>query len=266
MEGILKNILEITQYMRQNMNKGISIEELAAHFSYSKFYFSREFKKQVGASPNEFWAALRIEQMYLQIKETDSILHSQLSSGYLSSGTFSNTFLKSTGMTPSVYKKNLDKFYNAMQKYEHIDTKTYSHYSFNEKDYRNLQQYTATIHIKTPENFEGTIFVGLFDKPISNRPPIVGKAMFAAKSVVINCIPPGAYYVLSVAIPKHSLPVEYFHLDNALRAIDREPIVFPLRKNQEIVQILRKKVADDPPITINPVKLLLNAIKKGNVE
>lgn len=45
--------------MRENKNQGLSIEELAEHFGYSKFHFSREFKKKMGASPNEYWAALR---------------------------------------------------------------------------------------------------------------------------------------------------------------------------------------------------------------
>ena len=259
-------IKEITRYMRENKNKEISIEMLAETFGYSKYYFSRQFKRYMGVSPNEYWASIRIEQMFIELEKNNSVLHAHLSLGYLSSGTFSNAFFESTGMTPSLYKKSLNKFYRAMHLHEETDQRTYFHYSFDKDDYRTLQQHVLRIHVKTPESFKGTIFIGIFKKAISNHAPMVGKAMLSNKVTIIDRIPNGKYYVMAVAIPKGSAPLSYFHLDQAIRDINREPVTFPLKEDMEMLLTLREKRDDDPPITVNPVKLLLNAIKEGNVE
>lgn len=252
--------------MRDNLNSNLTIEDLAYKFGYSKYYFCRKFKKITGVSPNLFWASLKIEQTYIELEKKDSILHAHLQLGYLSSGTFSNTFTKSTGMTPSEYKRNLNHFHKAMHLQESINEKTYFYYSFDSEDYRTYQTHALKIIIQAPESFHGTIFVGIFDKALPNQLPIVGKAMFKKNTTVVSQIPNGTYYAMVVGIPKGAKPIDYFHLDNAIRDIDRSEITFPLTEDKEILLQLRGKRGDDPPITINPVKLLLTAIKKGNVE
>lgn len=257
---------EITQFMRDNLDSNMTIEDLANHFGYSKYYFCRKFKKNMGISPNLFWSSLKIEQTYIELEKKDSVLHAHLQLGYLSSGTFSNAFSKSTGMTPSEYKKNLEKFYRSMHAQEKSNERTYYFHSFNSDDYRTYQTHALKVYVETPDDFRGTIFIGIFDSTLPNELPVVGKAMFKKRLAVIDKIPNGTYYAMVVAISKGAKPIDYFHLDNALRDIDRSEIVFPLKEDVEILLKLREKIADDPPITINPVKLLLEAIKKGNVE
>ena len=102
-------ITDITQYMREHIDRAISIEELAGRYGYSKYYFSREFKKALGVTPNEYWAALRIERSLAELEHSSSILNAHLKTGYQSTGTFASSFQKSTGFTPGQYQDEIQK-------------------------------------------------------------------------------------------------------------------------------------------------------------
>ena len=75
------------------------------------------------------------------------------------------------------------------------------------------------------------IFVGLFDKPLSNRPPVRGKALTKSRTCAFDDdVPPGNYYLLVCAIERQINPLKYFILDDCLRDVKREPVAFPLPK------------------------------------
>jgi hypothetical protein len=124
-----------------------------------------------------------------------------------------------------------------------------------------VSDHKCIVHIVAPASFRGMIFVGLFDQPISNRPPIVGKALAKSRTCIFDdALKPGKYYLLVCAIEKQVNPLHYFLLDNCLRDVRREPIEFPLASTQEFSLTLRKIEPDDPPITINLPKLLKGRI------
>jgi hypothetical protein len=107
------------------------------------------------------------------------------------------------------------------------------------------------------------IFVGLFDKPLSNRPPVRGKALTTSRTCAFDDdVPPGNYYLLVCAIERQLNPLKYFILDDCLRDLKREPVAFPLAQTLEFTLTLRNIVPEDPPITINLPKLLKEGIEK----
>lgn len=257
-------ITEVTTYMREHTDREISIEELAEQFGYSKFHFSREFKKIIGVTPNEYWAALKMEKSLLELQRSSSILNAQLKTGYQSSGTFATNFLKTTGLTPNQYKKEMQKFtlFDKVKSHEAKESSVLTHYSFNKKNSEAFQEHKLNIICNTPEGFKGIIFVGLFEKPLPNTAPIVGKALFKNNSCVIDIIPNGEYYPLCCAIRNSLNPMDYFFLNKALRDLHRTPIRFPLEKDVDFTFNLREPLPTDPAIPTNLMKLVVDALSK----
>jgi methylphosphotriester-DNA--protein-cysteine methyltransferase len=90
-------INDITLFMREHTDRNLSIEELADKYGYSKFHFSREFKKVIGVSPNEYWAALKMEQSLSALARSHSIINAHLKTGYQSTGTFTTSLSRNRG-------------------------------------------------------------------------------------------------------------------------------------------------------------------------
>ncbi|MDR3318940.1 MAG: hypothetical protein LBS99_05825 [Clostridiales bacterium] len=105
----------------------------------------------------------------------------------------------------------------------------------------------------------------MFKKPLPNEAPVLGKAMTrGVNKCVIDQIPDGEYYTLACAIKRSVNPLNYFFLNNALRDLQRTSVRFPLEEDTEVFLTLRDRIPTDPAITINPVKLLVAAIRRGD--
>ncbi len=84
----------------------ISIEELSAQCHCSVSNFRRKFQNAVGTSPKDYLTACRIRRAKNKLAHTkDDILSIAMSVGYHNVSGFNRAFLKSTGKTPSEYRK-----------------------------------------------------------------------------------------------------------------------------------------------------------------
>jgi AraC-like DNA-binding protein len=253
-------IKEITEFIRKNISNELSVEQVSRHFNYSPSHFSREFKKAMGVSAAEYISALKIERSIRMLGKNTTVLKAQLESGFLSSGTFSNFFNRFTGLSPKQYQKEMDNLYGDLKKYETMETEGAINYP--PFPQRALSENKCVVHIIAPEGFKGMIFAGLFDKPLSNRAPVRGRALSASRTCTFDDdVPAGKYYLLVCAIERQKNPLNYFLLDDCLREGSREPIEFPLEGTREYTLTLRKIKPDDPPITINLPKLLKEGLE-----
>lgn len=95
-------------YITDHLQEELSLEQLARQASLSPFYFSRLFKKETGYSPHEYVIQARVNaaKYFLQsarLSQKDICY----SCGFSSESSFCTTFKKSTGLTPSQYRKNV---------------------------------------------------------------------------------------------------------------------------------------------------------------
>jgi len=99
----LRRINLARDYIDQNLNKALRLEDIAAASHFSSFHFHRIFHALVGETVNDYVSRKRMERaVYRLITETDvSITQVALSGGFSSSANFSKAFKLYFGITPS---------------------------------------------------------------------------------------------------------------------------------------------------------------------
>jgi AraC-like DNA-binding protein len=96
-------------YILDNLQRQITVSELAAREGLSTGYFSRLFVEEIGINVNQFINDSKIKAAQNMLRYSDfSILDISISLGFSSQSAFSSVFKKMTGMTPKIYR---DRFY-----------------------------------------------------------------------------------------------------------------------------------------------------------
>ena len=101
-------ILRVVKYIRNNIHKDISIEELKDMCCLSKDHFIRLFKNDLQETPTQYIIQRKIERAQLMLITSDLLIKDiayELSFENLSY--FNRLFKKATGLTPSDYRKRV---------------------------------------------------------------------------------------------------------------------------------------------------------------
>jgi len=102
-------IKKIINYINQNLEKDISLNQIAEQFNISKYYLCRYFKKKTGFTVIEFINNSRIiKAQKLLINSNLRITDIGIKVGFNSLSHFERTFKKINGITPSQYR-NINK-------------------------------------------------------------------------------------------------------------------------------------------------------------
>lgn len=96
---------EAIHFMQENIEKKITLEDIAKYLGYSASHFSMMFKKQTGMSPLNYINKLKIKEACYLLKNTDmkinQICHKV---GIEDCYYFSRLFSKTMGMSPKEYR------------------------------------------------------------------------------------------------------------------------------------------------------------------
>ena len=102
----LNKLSTITDYMKQNYSKELSLESLARTFNYSPTYLSRMFRKYAQMSYKTYLDDLRLRHAYNDLVNTDlSIGMIAEKNGFAGSKAFARVFKEQYGELPSEYRK-----------------------------------------------------------------------------------------------------------------------------------------------------------------
>lgn len=102
------SIPKVQQYMRANINKHVSLDELASLSHCSKYHFARQYQRLTGTSPLRYFMELKMEHACFLLEQTSlSMSEIAFQLGYDDALYFSRVFRKVLGTAPSVYRKNL---------------------------------------------------------------------------------------------------------------------------------------------------------------
>ena len=98
-------VCNILEYLNNNINKEITIDELSMLFFFNKTYIMKRFKREIKLSIHEYINYIRIYNSLIYFKDDNYILSIAFKNGFNSLEYFSEIFKKIIGVSPIIYKK-----------------------------------------------------------------------------------------------------------------------------------------------------------------
>ncbi len=101
-----QGILDSIRFMRRNLEKNLSLQQLARVACMSLAHYGHLFRDQTGASPRAFFIRLKMQRACEQLHTTEqSVSEIGAQAGFEDPFHFSRVFKKSIGLSPSAYRK-----------------------------------------------------------------------------------------------------------------------------------------------------------------
>lgn len=114
-----QRILRVQMYIQKNLDRELSLEELAQKSHFSVYHFHRVFKAIVGESLKEHIRRLRLEGAASQLKYTDeSVINVAFDAGYQTHEAFTRAFKTTFGCSPSAFRNNCSTSQQILAKYQ----------------------------------------------------------------------------------------------------------------------------------------------------
>jgi AraC family transcriptional regulator len=100
------HIREVLTYIDENIDKDIRLNELAALSGLSRFHFARSFRESLGETPYQFILKERIQRAKtLLLRPEWNVRQIASAIGFADVSQFSKMFRKSTGATPTTWRR-----------------------------------------------------------------------------------------------------------------------------------------------------------------
>ena len=99
-------IRRVTEYIHQNLDRALTVSELAAVVYISPYHFARLFKSSTGLPPHQFVARQRIASAVALLEAQEhSIAQISQRVGFRTVSHFTTVFRRVTGVTPGAFRK-----------------------------------------------------------------------------------------------------------------------------------------------------------------
>ncbi len=103
-------------YINKNINKEITIDELSSILYFNKTYIMKRFKKDIGLTIIEYINCIRIFNSLYLYTYNNHIISIAFKSGFNSLEYYSEIFKKVIGVSPTIYKKYINRNINITKK------------------------------------------------------------------------------------------------------------------------------------------------------
>jgi AraC family transcriptional regulator len=99
---------KVAQYIEEHLSEDISLATLAELARLSPFHFVRAFKQSFGLPPHRYLSRLRMEHAKSLLADPAiSVTQIGFNLGFNETSSFTTTFRKHTGLTPTAYRRGL---------------------------------------------------------------------------------------------------------------------------------------------------------------
>ncbi|MEU9829817.1 AraC family transcriptional regulator [Micromonospora chersina] len=242
--------------MHSNLGEALTIDDMARAAMFSKFHFSRIFRRITGISPGRFLSAARLQEAKNLLLSTSlNVADISLRVGYSSVGTFSSRFSRSVGMSPTVYRRHHG--YST-----HIPVHP-----------RGSQAKTsATVEariVSSSEEAPGPVFVGLFPDPLPEGRPLRCAVLNEPGPFVLQDVPEGTWYLLAQAgfAQTHGPSAAASTAGRQLLVASRGPLVCGRGAIVRADELhLKPSRVFDPPVLLALLEIRRNALEQLQYE
>jgi len=101
LDNSLRSIWQALDFMKQNLEKKLTVEQIAASAGFSKFYFLRLFKRQTGYTVTQYLTLLRCDRARQLLQSgTCNVKETAEACGFESASYFTKVFKAQTGRNP----------------------------------------------------------------------------------------------------------------------------------------------------------------------
>ena len=105
-------VQKMQDYIENNLNKNITLYELAKCSNYSPWYSAKLFKEYIGKGPFEYIRLMRLSKSALELRDNDKrVVDVELDFVFDSHEGFTRAFKREFGITPQKYKKSTPPIY-----------------------------------------------------------------------------------------------------------------------------------------------------------
>jgi AraC family transcriptional regulator len=99
----------IMEFMEEHLAENISLDRLAGLVRLSPYHFLRSFRRSFGQPPHRYWSGRRIERAKaLLANPRASVTEIAFDVGFSGTSAFSATFRRTTGQTPTEFRRSLE--------------------------------------------------------------------------------------------------------------------------------------------------------------
>lgn len=100
-----RHLLRAKDLADARFSEPLGVDDMAAAAGLSRAHFSREFRRAFGVSPHAYLLTRRLERAAAMLRNTDrSVAEICLAVGLTSVGSFTTSFKRAYGRTPTAYR------------------------------------------------------------------------------------------------------------------------------------------------------------------
>lgn len=104
--GSDERVRRARSFLRDNIPRPLSLDEIAAEAGMSRYHFLRVFQNQTGETPHRYLTRLRVERARHELEHgSATVAEVALSCGFASRTHFATAFRRQTGLSPSAYRR-----------------------------------------------------------------------------------------------------------------------------------------------------------------
>lgn len=191
-ESIDRAVNRVIETMYERVGEELTVDDLARTAMYSKFHFSRAFRKVTGVSPGRFLSALRFQEAKRLLADTSlSVAEISNQVGYSSLGTFSTRFKRYVGVSPTEYRRRGAACPSPGWAAE-----------------PQPDRLRVTIRGEVTAAVEGDcghVFVGLFPGPVPQGSPVRFTMLSCPGPYELADVPEGTWYLLAQGVIRNGI-------------------------------------------------------------
>ncbi|MGH3661438.1 MAG: helix-turn-helix domain-containing protein [Micromonosporaceae bacterium] len=201
-DEIERAVQRVIENMKQNLSEPLTIDDMARTAMFSKFHFSRIFRRVTGLSPGRFLSAMRLQKAKELLLATSlNVVDISYQVGYNSVGTFSSRFTRSVGLSPTAYRQ----------------VRGISPEAFTEprpEDSKPAASVQGVIRAPQTDHRVGRVLVGLFPDRFATAQPVRCVVLNGPGQFVMDDVPRGTWHLIAVcvAIPASAPDTKTLHV------------------------------------------------------